>query len=94
VAGVSSIFWIPKTAWIGKINVIIVQLKEHHANVPDFQTSVRAGLQGAFNLKGRQEFLQRYMNKLVEQELLTVLLHDVAFLDFFGLSSKFCPLIL
>lgn len=34
------------------------------------------------------------MNKLVEQELLTVLLHDVAFLDFFGLSSKFCPLIL
>lgn len=66
-----------------------MQLEKGKIGLPKFQTSFKAGLQGAFNPKGRTEFLAQYMNRLVsDRERLRQLLQIQRFQDFIALTSK------
>jgi hypothetical protein len=59
--------------------------------LPTFQTPIHYSWQGLFNQKGRQTFLAGYMNKLVQNErCLALLLNDVTFCAFLGLTNDIC----
>jgi hypothetical protein len=56
--------------------------------LPKFQSSFRAGLQGALNPTARISFLETYMNELLKPKLLVKLLKEAIFVQFLQLQSK------